>query len=359
MEVRTYDTLMKTRHPVWRNPWVERRIEIIKRFKAQCVNYFRGMPQTGFSLILSLTAIVFVLGCVAYVYFHAEDFYSVMEASKLQLGVAVVFILCSFMATCYQLDLFLRRFDLKIGKIELLAITHAMMLGNLVIPMRGGSGGLAIYLKKIHNLNFTAFAAIYGAGALLVALINSFLAFTALMSLWIFAGYFQLTLFVFVSSLLLVCLYFAVFVPSIPRSERYLMVRLREIADSWKAIILHRRLAACLTLSVTLMSFALIGSLYFIYRAINEPLTLEATVITSSVGSIVSLVPLTPGSIGVFDVAIIEIQRIFGLTTAQSIAAAIIFRTLTFLLSFLLGVPGMVYMYIKSYNCSERSTDNI
>lgn len=286
--------------------------------------------------------------CVSYVYFYADDFYFILTVSKLELVAASFFILCSFAATCYQLDVFLRRFSLTLGKLELIAVTHAMMLGNLVVPMRGGSGGLAIYLKKVHNLDFAAFAVIYGGTALIVALINSLLALIALTSLWIFAGYFKSVLFAFVSVFFLSCLYLTLWPPSMRSSANFLVGKIIRVANSWKAITSDKRLVLSLIVSITLMSFALVGSLFFIYRSIGQSLTFEATVVTSSVGSIANLIPLTPGSIGVFDVTIIEIQRIFGLTTAQSIGAAIIFRTLTFLIALLVGIPSLAYMYIRT-----------
>lgn len=261
---------------------------------------------------------------------------------------ATLCILCSFMASCYQLDLFLKRFNLKLGRLELIAITHAMMLGNLVIPMRGGSGGLAIYLKKVHKLDFTAFALIYGGTALLVALINSAFALIALASLWVCSGYFQSILFSFALGLFVTCLYVTIWPPTIQLEANSLVGKVVGLVNSWRAIASDKRLLVTLTVSITIMSLSLIGGLFFIYSAIGHPLTFEATVVTSSVGAIVSLLPLTPGSIGVFDVTIIEIQRIFGLTTAQSIAAAMIFRTLTFLLALVIGAPGFLYMYVRS-----------
>ncbi len=298
--------------------------------------------------MLSLISIGFVAACVIYVYVHSGDFYFILTVSRPELVVATLLILSSFMATCYQLDLFLKRFNLRLGKLELIAITHAMMLGNLVIPMRGGSGGLAIYLKKVHKLDFTAFALIYGGTALLVALINSAFALIALKSLWIYSSYFQSILFAFALGLFVTCLYVTVWPPSIQLEAGSFLCKVVELINSWRAIALDKRLVVTLTASITLMSLSLIGSLFFIYSAIGHPLTFEATVVTSSVGAIVSLLPLTPGSIGIFDVAIIEIQRIFGLTTAQSIAAAMIFRTMTFLLAFVIGAPSFMYMYVRS-----------
>lgn len=286
---------------------------------------------------------------------HAQDFYFIVKVSSPELIFAAFFILVGFSATCYQLDLFLRRFNLKLGPIELVAITHAMMLGNFVIPMRGGSGGLAVYLKKVHNLNFTAFAVIYGGTALLVALINSLFALLALMSLFLMTGYFSVALSAVVTSLFTCSLLLTFFPPKAGPGAGWLRMRIVQMVDSWRTISSDRRLLATLTLSLSVLSLTLVMSLFFIYRSMEYPLSLEATIVTSSIGSIVNLVPLTPGSIGVFDIAMIEIQTIFGLTIAQSIAATIIFRTLTFSLTVIIGLPGLIYMYLRAGFFIDRS----
>ena len=307
----------------------------------------RTFHQGGLKLAYSVFALGFLVACIWYVLSHAEDFQFILTVSRKELIFAAFFALSGFSATCYQLGLFLRRFNLKLGKIELVAITHAMMLGNFVIPMRGGSGGLALYLKKVHGLDFTAFAVIYGGTALLMALINSFLALMALVSLWLMTGYSNVVLAIIVTGLFGCCLVLTFFPPKAGEGAGWFRVRVVQIVNSWQAISSDRRLLAALTISLSVLSLSLVLCLFFIYRSLGYTLTLEATIVTSSIGSVVNLIPLTPGSIGVFDLAMIEIQRIFGLTIAQSIAATIIYRTLTFLLTVLIGLPGLMYMYFR------------
>lgn len=327
---------------------------IFNTLKVSLAATFRGLRQAGLKVVLSVITLGFVGACVWYVRTHAEDFHFILTVSKLELTISAFFILLGFLATCYQLDLFLRRFNLRLGKLELVAITHAMMLGNLVIPMRGGSGALAVYLKRVHRLDFTAFAVIYGGTAILVALINSFLGLFGLISLWIMTGYFNPVLSALVLVIVITCLFLTLFPPRASSGGSWLVTRLSQIVNAWRAIASDRRLLGALTASLSALSLTLIGCLFFIYKSLGYPLTLEATIITSSVGSMVNLIPFTPGSIGIFDLAIIEIQRVLGLTTAQSLAAAIIFRTLTFMLTFLIGIPGMIYMYAR--NSQSEST---
>jgi len=43
-------------------------------------------------------------------------------------------------------------------------------------------------------------------------------------------------------------------------------------------------------------------------------------------------------------VVVIELPQLFGLDPARSIAATLVFRALSFLWAFVLGIPGLVYL---------------
>jgi hypothetical protein len=75
------------------------------------------------------------------------------------IAAAGLLVLVSYILNAYQLSLFLNNFKVSLGVVELMALTTGMLLGNLLIPMRGGTGGLALYLKRVH-LDFKSFAAL-------------------------------------------------------------------------------------------------------------------------------------------------------------------------------------------------------
>jgi uncharacterized protein (TIRG00374 family) len=96
-----------------------------------------------------------------------------------------------------------------------------------------------------------------------------------------------------------------------------------------------------------LTSLCLTGSFYYIYRSIGQPLSPCAVMITSSLGSIANLVPLTPGSLGIFDAVTIQIPQSFGLDPSHAIAGTLVFRVLTFVGACILGIPGMIYVFAR------------
>jgi uncharacterized membrane protein YbhN (UPF0104 family) len=291
---------------------------------------------------------VFLALCAYYIHGHWNDFAFVITASLPELAMACLLILLSLAISAMQLGMFLRHFGLNLGRGELMAVTMGISLGNFLIPMRGGSGGLAVYLKKVHGLNFHDFAAIYGGTGLLASLVNSGLALLALAFLGLFHGFFHTGLTVVVVGLFVFCLYLSLFPPPVRWKRKGLLGMVFEAARSWHLLTRDRNLLMALGWTFLGVAFALAGVFFFIYRALGVPLSVSAVLITSSLGNIAGLVPLTPGSLGVFDAVMIQVPQFFGLDVARSIAAALVFRVLWFLWGLSLGIPGLIYMFRRA-----------
>jgi Mg2+-importing ATPase len=89
------------------------------------------------------------------------------------------------------------------------------------------------------------------------------------------------------------------------------------------------------------------GSFYFLYRALGLPLPFSAVLVTLGVGNIATLVPITPGSLGIFDAVTIQIPLFFGLDVARAISATVLFRTIFFAWAFVLGIAGFIYLSVR------------
>ncbi len=299
----------------------------------------------GYSIVAG-----FIILCGYYVHAHWEDFTFFGTVSLPEAFAAGLLILLSYLVNVFQMKLFLRKFGLNLSLIELTALSGGSILGNLLIPMRGGTAGLAVYLKKVCGLDFEAFGAIYGGTALLVALLNAALSLLGLALLACLHGYTHPVLTLFVFGIFAICLYLCVFPPPITWKKRGLLGLVVRVAHSWHLLSRDRYLLSLAMVSFLIISLALSLSFYLIYRALGMPLSFSAVIITSSLGNLANLVPITPGSLGVFDVVVIELPQIFGLDPARSIAATLVFRCLSFLWAFLLGIPGLLYIVKRNGN---------
>lgn len=300
--------------------------------------------KTIWSVLSTAFVIIFLAGCLFYAWSHRQDFSFLEAASLHDVFVAGGLVLLSYLINSYQLGLFLARLGLALGTLELLALTMSMMLGNLVIPMRGGSGGLAVYLKAVHNFDFASFGVIYGGTALLMGLINAGLAFIALVYLSCVHDFREPLLLIFSAALFAGIAYLVFWPPPIPWRRKGILEVLFRISNAWRLISMDKPLMRALILSTAGIVLSLFWAFWFIYRATDSHISFLGIVVTTSLGNIANLVPFTPGSLGIFDAAVIQVPLLFRLDLARSMAATFIFRALCFGWALLFGLPAALYM---------------
>ncbi len=287
---------------------------------------------------------MFFLLCGCYVWSHRTEFAFLPAVSLPDLVAAALLTLLSFVVNAYQLSLFLGKFRVTAKPVELMGLTMAMILGNLVLPLRGGTGGMAVYLKRVHQLDFHLFATIYGGSAILVALINCGLALAGLVALRVWYGFSHTPLSVLVSVTFLCCLLLCLYAPSVRGRGAGIAGFVLGAVRSWHELTRDRRLLAYLAASHLGLAFLLAVSFSLIYRALGQPLSWGAVLVTSSLGSIAALVPITPGSFGVFDAVVIQIPQLFGLDPPRALTAALVFRAICMVWASALGLPGLWWL---------------
>lgn len=310
----------------------------------------RGLYRSliGYGIVL-----VFAALCCRYLVEHRADFAFVAGLCVSDIAAASLLVLVMYLINSYQLRLLLQSFGLSPGYGEMVAITTAMLLGNLVLPLRGGSGALAVYLKKVYKLDFHEFAAIYGGTAVLIALINTGLAMIGLAALVFVHGFVNPGLCAVVAILFAGSVYLSIFPPPVTWKRKGIFAPLLDAAHSWHILTRNRRLLALQIATILVIALTMAGIFSFIYRGLGTPLSFSAVVITSSLGNVAGLIPLTPGGLGIVDAVVVQIPQIYGLDPARSLAAALAFRVLTLAWACALGIPGTFYALRAS-----RSPDN-
>ncbi|MBI5248771.1 MAG: flippase-like domain-containing protein [Desulfomonile tiedjei] len=306
----------------------------------------------GYSVML-----IFLVLCGNYVYSHIQEFAFIATVSLPDLGVAGLLILLNFGVGALQLDLFLRHYGVCLRYTELMALTGSMCLGNLVIPMRGGTGAMALYLKRVHEFNFGAFGVVYAGTALLTVLVNTAYALVGFMVLYVRYGMLQPALSILVACLFALCCYLTVFPPLLIAKDRGWLRPIFEAANSWHFLTRRRPLLLRLTLLLALTPLSLTGAFYFIYQGLGKALSVDAVLITSTLGNLANLVPVVPGSLGVFDTITIAIPQLFGLDGPRAVCATLTYRVLFFFWALLWGIPGGLYL-LSSLRSRKLQSDS-
>jgi uncharacterized membrane protein YbhN (UPF0104 family) len=301
----------------------------------------RGSSLSGYAgplVVLTLAAL-----CGLYIRQNLAEFAFVWSLSGPPLIMGGGLLLAAYLVSAWQLGLFLAHFGVRPGRLELTVLTMGIALGNLVTPMRGGTGAAALYLRRVHGLDYASFAVIYAGTGLLTALINSGFALLGTVFLAASTGVFLPALTTLSALLFLGCLALCVFPPSFMNSKGQWVKKIAEAAASWRALTRELPLLLKISLTFVLVSVCLAGTFYFIYEALDAKVTPFGALIISSLGNIANLAAITPGALGIFDATVIQAPRELGLDTPKAVTAALIFRAFSFLWPALLGLPGIIY----------------
>jgi uncharacterized membrane protein YbhN (UPF0104 family) len=291
--------------------------------------------------IIAVGAILLVLW---YGYHNRHDLQFLKNLSYGNLFLSAVCVLVSYLLNSYQFHLFLQHFHLNLPPKTTFALTVAMILGNLLLPMRGGSGAMAVYLKSVYRLDFEEFGAIYSGTALLITLINSGMALIALFTLYLTKGFYNTPLSAVILCLFLASFYFSVFPPPGKYQYKGIVGFLFRVIHSWHLLSRNRGLLFRLAISLIATTLVLQSSFYFLYKAIGFTIDFSGVLIVSSLGTIANLVPITPGSIGFLELVTVNIPQLLDMSATRSIASAAIFRLITLFWAAIIGIPGIWYL---------------
>ena len=307
----------------------------------------RGIAAPGSSWVHVFgyaVVVAFFIGCAYYVHSRWNEFSFLRSASLPELALAGLFVLGSLIILAWQLDLFLENFGLKLGLAELVSLTMTSNLGNLVTPARGGTAAVAVYLHRVRGMDLKAFAVIYAGSGLLMTFVNSVVALGSLAFMFLFRGFFHTQLTLWVAAMVALSGYLISYPPSVNWKRGGIIGHICDVINSWHLATKNRRLVLKLTAVSTAAAFLLAASLFFIYRAIGGPLPVLAVLVTSSVGNVTTVVPVIPGSLGIYDLVTIHILQVFDMDPAKSVAATLLFRGFLFLWCVPLGAIGFVYL---------------
>jgi uncharacterized membrane protein YbhN (UPF0104 family) len=253
-------------------------------------------------------------------------------------------LLAAYLVSVWQFGLFLAHFSVRPGPVRLTALTMAMCLGNLVTPMRGGTAAAAVYLRRAHGLDYPSFAAIYGGTGLLTALINSGLALLATLLPPLSCGSFHPVPAALSASLFIGCLGLCVWPPRFMNAKGRWTRKAADAAHAWRELTRRRSLLLKISLTFALVSILLACSFYCIYEALDARVSLFGALMISSLGNIANLAAITPGALGIYDAAVIQLPRELGLDAPRAVTAALIFRAFSFVWPALIGLPGVIYI---------------
>lgn len=228
-------------------------------------------------------------------------------------------------------------------------------IGNYFMPMQGGAGIRAIYLKTKYKLPYSYFISILSGNYIVTFLINSFIGLVSLIIIHQLTGVYSPLLYITFSIVFIGMIFLSII--QVPKKLveknfdfRYLnriIKIIQEITKGWNIINGNKRLLFHLIL-LTLTNFIVATIITVIeFQILNYDFTAWNILLYTSLASLSLLISLTPGSIGIKEAIFIFSSSVLGITNNQILQLAVIDRGTLF---FVLGLSYIAIRLIDGKN---------
>jgi len=291
-----------------------------------------------------LVALLFQLACVGYVarvlWREREQLSSAFQLSAQAIALLLALMMVSHLQRAYEFTYMLRRLGVKEPLGEGFLLTAAGSLLNH-LPFNAGLIMRATVLKRDHSLPYTSYVAL----VMVNALVNLAIAATVGLAAIAFAtarGAAEWPLAaVFAAMLAGAVGLMAVPARWVPEAPGFLWDRLRTLG---KGVALVRGNAGNLAL-LTLLAFAKMAvaavRMWICFGTLRADLSPLAAALLSSTTIVFSLINVTPGNLGLREVAMAAVSTLLGKSYEIGMAAASIDRAVLLAYTVASGLPGL------------------
>jgi uncharacterized membrane protein YbhN (UPF0104 family) len=281
-------------------------------------------------------ALVFVALGVWYVVAHWDDFAILGRLDVTSLLAIVATAMVYLVLGGWLLDTFLRRFGVALPWYRWLALFVMMTVGNIVTPVRGGTGLAAAYLKTAHGLQLTHFALVLAGTYIGGVIVNTAMGLVAIAISYATTGWFNPWV-TGVAAAGLAGGLALFFIPAPKPSERWGWRLVVKAIAGWHELIRDRRLLARVLLLSLVMNLVHIGTYWLTYRSLGLGIGPIETATIVSMGNLGSMISLTPASLGPYDVVVVTVAMTFGLSGPEGTAALLVVRVVHLAVTFALA----------------------
>lgn len=274
--------------------------------------------------IISYLVLLAIAGMAAFYYAgHREDFHIIATVSVGAIAVLSVLQLFSGILYGLQLKIMTDHYRLNLNFFQWYGLMRATSFANLWLPSGAGTSVKALYLKKVHNLNYSSFIAMAAITNLVKFMINSLFACIllrfAMRSASVFL--FAVSLFVFVATSAFILFSHRIRSRFFPSWDF-----LKKVAEEWQDIRKDHAVVVKLILVSCFLFFLTSAQVYVSFRAFSFALSPATSGIISAFTTITGAIALIPGNFGVKEAIIVGISGIDGIGVNEGIHAAALSR---------------------------------
>jgi len=298
-----------------------------------------------------------LIACTLFFGFFIRDHYAEFSGVFSEISVAyLLLIACASLGMIAVAGLFLKvliaEFKIDLGFWEYFSLTGLTCFGNIFLPMKGGVGFKALYLKRKYNFDYSNFVASLAANYLVGFNLTSATALLGMLGYYMYAGYWSIPL-AAVFLTLLAGTSWAIFIP--PRRLDWIPFtwvrrKTNEVLDGWHLV---RRsggtvfrlygilfLYTALTSAITWLEFAAFG----MKDISGNPIGLAQSIVFTAIASLSVFVGITPAALGIRESLLMFCSQTLGISPAQALAVSLLDRAISFIVLALISAFASIYI---------------
>ncbi len=254
----------------------------------------------------------------------------------------VIIIGCAVLAALIVNGLFLKAltidFDIDLKFFEYFSISVITSFGNIFLPMKGGAGFRAVYLKSRHDFDYSYFVSSLAANYLIVFNISSVVALACQALFYLYSGGFSL-LVALVFLAIAACTSWAIFSPP-PSLEwipsRWVRERANGVLSGWQIIRKNHKtvMKLCSLTALNLFLLSVITWLEFaafaafqMKDAYGHGIGFPQSTIFTMIGALSLLISITPAALGIRESLLMFSSQFLGITQSQALAVSLLDRS--------------------------------
>lgn len=293
--------------------------------------------------LLSIATLLIILTLfIYYISKNLSDFKSIKLVNPLYILISIILFIISYYLIGVVTKVLLEPFKIPMSGMEAFKLSIVTGFYNLITPFRGGMAVRAIYLKKKHKFSYTNFLATLAASYILIFLVASALGILSIALIHQTTGLFSWQLLIVFTAIFLPLLFIIVFSPKFPQAKNIWLNRIVGIANGWHLIKNNNKVIYATTIRTFIQLILGAFSTYYLFRVFGIQTPFLSCLFLSSIGNISLLVGITPANLGVQEAIQVFSGITVGITPAQTLAAAILGRIISFLV---LGILGPIFSY--------------
>ncbi len=306
----------------------------------------------SFAVLIILIVLFFF-----YIKANISDFLTLKLANPLLIILLLALFLISYITISIVTKSLLNPLGISLKNKEAFALSIITGFYNLITPFKGGLAARAVYLKKKYKFPYTDFLATLSASYILIFLVASFLGLISTALIFYLTANFNIIIFLIFLALFLLLSFIVLFSPKFPLTSSSFINRFINVLNGWHLIKNNKKVIA---ITVILSIIQLLLSAFMLslqFNVFGVEVSFIKSLFLASLSSLGLIIGLTPAGLGIQEAILVFSAHTIGITTTQSLSAALLGRAISFLVLFTLG-PLFSYLLIKKEK-QEIKRDNM